>query len=148
MEPQSALVGTDGAVHLDAVAAVDADLAAIVLPRDPEQDDALGLDHPLDDPGGAVLRAPLHDQVHRLEHLLHGLMELRLGGVLRADICDDPCHVLRYLLGLGSAGYGSHKRASLRGTMTGGLSRNREGAARRTARVGRSVHFIMSGEDG
>ena len=38
MEPQAALVGADGAVHLDAEAAVDLHLAAVVDPRHAEHD--------------------------------------------------------------------------------------------------------------
>ena len=51
MEAQAALVGADGAVHLDAVAPVDLDLALVVDPGDAEHDDALGLDDALEDLG-------------------------------------------------------------------------------------------------
>ena len=44
MEAQPALVRADGAVHLDAEAAVDLDVALVVDPRHAEHDDALGLD--------------------------------------------------------------------------------------------------------
>src|SRR5262249_5466477 len=44
MKPQSALVGTDRAVHLDPETAVDLDAALIVLPWNAEHDDALRLD--------------------------------------------------------------------------------------------------------
>ena len=42
MESQAALVGAQGGVELDAVAAVDLGLALVVLPDDAELDDALG----------------------------------------------------------------------------------------------------------
>ena len=45
MEAQSALVGADGAVHLDAETAVDLNVALIVEPRHAEHEDALGLDN-------------------------------------------------------------------------------------------------------
>ena len=45
MEAQSALVGADGAVHLDAESAIDLDVALVVEPRNAEHDDALGLDN-------------------------------------------------------------------------------------------------------
>jgi hypothetical protein len=48
VEAQAALVGTDGAVHLDAEAAVDLDFALVVHPGHAEHDDALGLDDPLE----------------------------------------------------------------------------------------------------
>ena len=53
MEAQAALVGTQGRVELDSVAAVDAQLALVVLPDDAELDDALGDGDDLE--GGAVL---------------------------------------------------------------------------------------------
>ena len=62
VEAQPALVGADGAVHLDPEAAVDLDLALVVHPGDAEHDHALGLDDALEDlrragtPGGG--RAP------------------------------------------------------------------------------------------
>ncbi len=49
VEAQAALVGADRAVHLDAEAAVDLDLALVVHPRHAEHDHALGLDDPLED---------------------------------------------------------------------------------------------------
>lgn len=42
MEAQAALVRAQGRVELDAVAAVDLELALVVLPDDAELDDALG----------------------------------------------------------------------------------------------------------
>ena len=49
VEAQAALVGADGAVHLDAEAAVDLDLALVVDPGHAEHDHALGLDDALED---------------------------------------------------------------------------------------------------
>lgn len=42
MESQSALVGTQGGVELHTVAPVDLDFILVVLPDDPELDDAFG----------------------------------------------------------------------------------------------------------
>src|SRR5208337_2569362 len=47
MEAQPALVGADGAVHLDAETAVDLNVALIVEPGNAEHEDALWLDNPL-----------------------------------------------------------------------------------------------------
>ena len=63
VETQAALVGTDGRVELDAVAAVDLDLASVIDPGHTEHDDALGLDKALDQAGfsysgGQPQRAP------------------------------------------------------------------------------------------
>ena len=60
MEAQTALVGADGAVELDAVAAVHLDLALIIDPGHTEGDDALGLDQTLDQAGLLVLGMLLH----------------------------------------------------------------------------------------
>ena len=94
-KPQAALVGADGAVHLDAEAAIDLDVALVVQPRNAEHDDALGLDDPLDDPRLAVLGPPLQHQVERLQDLGDGLMELRLGRVLRLDLGQQVLRVAR-----------------------------------------------------
>ncbi len=51
MKTQPAFVGPDRAVHFDAEPAVNADLAFVVLPRHAEHDDALRLDHALEDFG-------------------------------------------------------------------------------------------------
>ena len=81
MEAQAALVGADRAVHLDAEAAVDLDLALVVHPGYAEHDDALGLDQPLEDARIAVGLGCLDHRVHRLDDLAHRLVELRLVGV-------------------------------------------------------------------
>ena len=55
VEAQAALVGTDGAVHLDPEAAVDLDAALVVEPRHAEQDHPLRLDDALEHPMMPVL---------------------------------------------------------------------------------------------
>ena len=77
METDTALVGADGAVHLDAVAAVDLDFAFVVEPRHTENDDPFGFGnafenlHLLEDRAG-------HDMgASDSGHLADGLMELR-----------------------------------------------------------------------
>jgi hypothetical protein len=59
MEAQSALVGTDRAVHLDPVATVHVDLAAVVHPRHAEHEHALGLHDPLEDLGPLPITLPI-----------------------------------------------------------------------------------------
>ena len=93
MEAQAALVGADRAVHLDAEAAVDADLALVVDPGDAEHDDALGLDDALEDLGVPVLRVAVEHEGERLRDLLHRLVELGLRGVLRLDLGHHRGHV-------------------------------------------------------
>lgn len=57
MEAETALVGTQGRVELDAEAAVDLELALVILPDDTELDEALGNGGDLQ--GGPVLRVLL-----------------------------------------------------------------------------------------
>ena len=78
VEAQAALVGADRAVHLDAEAAVDLDLALVVDPRHAEHELTLGLDDPLEDLGLAVLGVLVEHEGQRLGDLLDGLVELGL----------------------------------------------------------------------
>ena len=78
MEAQAALVGADGAVELDTVAAVDLNLARIIDPRHTEGDDALRLDQTLDEAGLLVLGVLLHDGLDALQNLADSLQEFGL----------------------------------------------------------------------
>ena len=89
MEPQAALVGPDGAVHLHAKTAIDLHLAVVVHPRNTEQDDSFGLDQPLEDLGLAVGRIGLDHGHHRLDHFVDGLVKLGLAGVLGDDLLHE-----------------------------------------------------------
>ena len=81
MEAQAALVGADGAVELDAVAAVHLDLALIIDPGHTEGDDALGLDQTLDQACLLVFGMLLDHGLDALQHLADSLQELRLIGI-------------------------------------------------------------------
>ena len=81
MEAQAALIGADGRVELDAVAAVDLDLTGVVHPGHTEHDDALGLDKALDQAGLLVLGVGSHNGLQALEDLLNSLQKLLLLGV-------------------------------------------------------------------
>ncbi|GBC86867.1 hypothetical protein HRbin12_00866 [bacterium HR12] len=100
VEAEPALVRPDRAVHLDAVPAVDLDLPAVVHPGDPEDDDALGLDDPLEDLLLAVLGVALQGELDGLRDLPHGLVELGLARVLGYDVghqlIDVPAHALSF----------------------------------------------------
>lgn len=83
MKTQAALVGAEGRVELDPVAAVDLDVALVILPLHAELDDALWDGGDLE--GGAVLRVLL-EQGAVLQgggELVVGLLELGLGGEVR-----------------------------------------------------------------
>ena len=82
MEAQAALVGADGAVHLDAETAIDLDVAMVVKPRNAEHQDALGFHDALENPLRDVLGVSLQHKAQRLHDFLHGLVEFRLGRVL------------------------------------------------------------------
>ncbi len=62
VEAETALVGADGRVELDAEALVDLDLAAIVHPRYAEHDDPLRFDDALENPMIEVLGVALEDR--------------------------------------------------------------------------------------
>ena len=83
MEAQAALVGADGAVHLDAEAAIDLDVALVVKPGDAEHEDALGFGDALKNPRRDVFRMSLQHEAQRVDHFLYGLVKFRLGRVLR-----------------------------------------------------------------
>ncbi len=78
VEAQTALVGAEHRRELDAEAAVDLQPAGVVDPRDAEDDLALGLDEPLQDAVSTNSRVRLEHRRDRLEHLVDGLLELRL----------------------------------------------------------------------
>src|SRR5690606_11950878 len=86
---QPALVRSERAVELDAKAAVDVDLAAIVVPHDAKDDLPLGLADPFDDLVLRVLRVLAQNGAETRGDLAHGLVELGLSGVAADDIADD-----------------------------------------------------------
>ncbi len=76
--------------------AVDVDLTAVVLPRHPEHDGALGLDDPVEDPGLDILGMTVQDRPHRVDHLPHGLVELVLARVPRNDAVEEVVDALAH----------------------------------------------------
>src|SRR5690606_29497964 len=75
VEAQSSLVRAERAVELDPEAPVDVHLAAVVLPRHPEDDLTLGLADPLDDLRLRVLGMLAEDRADAFQDLPHRLME-------------------------------------------------------------------------
>ena len=87
MQSQAALVRTDGVVELDAVAGVHADLAAVVHPRNAEDDLTVGLGDALEDRVLLVyFFIPGDDGLEGLEYLADSLQEFGLIGVFRLDL--------------------------------------------------------------
>src|SRR5690606_37600686 len=96
MEPQPALVGAERAVELHPEPAVDVHLAAVVLPRHPEDDLPFGFADPLQDLHLGVLRMPGQHRDDAVEHLPDCLMELEFTWVAPHHGLEDrlehlPC---------------------------------------------------------
>src|ERR1039458_5612172 len=81
VKAEPALVRPDGAVHLDAVAAVDLHLAVAVGPGDAEHDDPFRLGHALKNLGLLVFGVLLDERPNRLSDLGYRLVKLRFGGI-------------------------------------------------------------------
>ena len=81
VEAQAALVRTDGARELDSEASVDLDLAGVVDPRDPENDDSLRLHDAAQNLAAENGRVAIEDGQNRVDDLADGLVKLTLAGV-------------------------------------------------------------------
>ena len=110
MEAQAALVGADGAVHLDAEAAIDLDIALVVKPGHAEHDEALGFGDALKDARRDVFRMALQHQAQRIDYFLYRLMKFRLCWVLRLHQRHNFVNVVArsFDSGLG-CGYDTHR---------------------------------------
>jgi hypothetical protein len=74
VEAQAALVGSDGAVELDAEAAVHLNMLPLSSTQGIAEDDgALGLHHPLQEHLALVLGVGLDEGDHHFGHFMHGL---------------------------------------------------------------------------
>src|SRR5690606_37197737 len=89
VETQSALVRPQRAVELDAIAAVDLHLAAVVGPRHPEDDLPLRLADAVDELVLQVLGMLRDQPAEGTEHLVDRLQEVTLAGVAPLDPCLD-----------------------------------------------------------
>ena len=78
VEAQTALVGADRGIVLDAEAAVDVGHAVVVDPGDTELDNALRLDKAFEKTVLLPLGVLVHDQLQRFKNLHDRLKELRL----------------------------------------------------------------------
>ncbi len=86
VEAQPALVRADRVGELDAVAAVDLDIALVVQPGNAEHEDAVRLRNPLEHLVLDVVRVALQTRHERLDHLARRLVELGLRLVLRGQV--------------------------------------------------------------
>ena len=86
MEAQTALVGADGAVELDAVAVVHLNLTLVVHPGNPEQDGTLRGGQALQQSVPAVSVLVFLDHgTQRFQNLIDRLIEFGLVGILLFD---------------------------------------------------------------
>ena len=92
-ETKAALVGSDHARELDAVAAVHVHVALVILPRNTEHDDTLRLDHSLENSVLLIFRMCVDQRAQRRENLLNRLAELRLVRVLCLNLSNDSLNV-------------------------------------------------------
>ncbi|MNZ82402.1 hypothetical protein D3C78_1010990 [compost metagenome] len=89
VETQAALVGADGTAHLDAVAAVDLNLALVIDPRHAEQHRALGFDHALENAGLQVVWVGFEERPKAAQHFFHRLVEFGLGRVALLQALEE-----------------------------------------------------------
>ena len=94
IEADASLIGAEGRVVLNAVAAVDVPSMVVVLPSDAELDHALGLDHTLQKSGLFILGVGGDHGLQRAQDLLDSLQELRLVGILGLGLSQNSLDVL------------------------------------------------------
>ncbi len=81
MEPQPALVGSDGIVELDPPGAVDPDVAFVVLPAHSKDHHPVGFSHALQD-AGVLVGGVVDDLGHQgFDHFKDGLVKLSLAWI-------------------------------------------------------------------
>ena len=105
VEAEAALVGAEGGVELDAVAAVHLHAALVVRPCHAEHDLAFGFDDAFENAVLLVLGVLQKKRFQRVEDFFQRLNELRLVGVALLHTADNFLHVAR-----------SHDVSSLAGT--------------------------------
>ena len=93
VEAQAALIGTDGAIELHAVAAVDMNFALIVRPGHAERDLAVRLAHSLQKAGLLILGVLGDDSLNALENLFHGLNEKLFACVAGLNLIQNFLHI-------------------------------------------------------
>ena len=97
MEAQAAFIGAHRARHLDAVAAVDLDLALVILPCDAERDGPFWLNHALQDLRFFILRMRLEDRDDAREHFRYRIVEHLLLRVLLLDAREHIFDILFHI---------------------------------------------------
>ncbi len=88
MKAQAALIGTYGAVHLYAEAAIYLKITLIIHPGHAEHNNPLRLNKAFQNFGLAIFRVSFQNQGQGLDNFFDGLMKFRLAGVF----CFNPIH--------------------------------------------------------
>ena len=96
IEAKAAFVRADRRIELDAVAAVDADDAFVVDPRNAEDDRALRLDDPFQNGFRLIFGMGVHHGGERREDFFHGLQEFGLVRVLLLDVFQYTVNVFAH----------------------------------------------------
>ena len=93
VQTQTALVGANGGVELDTVAAVDLHHAVVVHPGHPEENGPLRLHHTAHNVLLLVAGIGLHHGLQRLQNFLHSLEELLLMTVAGLQALHDGLQI-------------------------------------------------------
>ena len=94
MEPQTALVGADGAVELHTIAVVHLNLSLVVHPGNTEHDDPLRGDETLQKGVlPVVVLIFFNDDPQRFQDLRYGLQEFRLARILSGNPLQDFIYI-------------------------------------------------------
>ena len=94
VEAQTALVGADGGVVLDAIAAVDADGSLVIHPWHTEDDDAFRFRQAFQNRVFLVFGVPFQNGFQGGQHLFHCLDEFRLVAVFFLHTGKDTFNVV------------------------------------------------------
>src|SRR5690606_24871458 len=103
VKPEAPLVGPDGVAELNAKAAVDADIAAVVLPGNPERQGAVRLGDALEDLGIDVVGLVLHVGDDDPGDLAHRLVKLRFAGIAAGEALHEGVETELFSAGHGGA---------------------------------------------
>ena len=93
MEADTALVRADSAAALHAETPVDVNLAAVVGPGNPEDDDSFGLDYPFEDLLVKELRVFNDIRCYAFNYFAYSLMKFFFAGILGNDFAHESFNI-------------------------------------------------------
>ncbi len=92
MKPQAALVGTDDAAHLNAIPAVDMNLAFVIHPGHAELNHPLRLHQSFQNSGLPIIRIPFQNGLNRFKDFFNRLMEFVFVWIPVFHVLNDIRH--------------------------------------------------------